>query len=261
MVLFNELKFLTADNVQGIFDRLFASWVRINSDEYANEIEKSTISQRAVRIYKIVCPFSPWPRSDSVSTCSGVPLTEKTFIKEQIKCYQPIYDKTEGSQENRKENYLLGLWLEFLKEKQKGLVSDQKTSLGSVNALALYCALSELPAHKLESLGTEQIEYLYKEFGVKDKKANGKRPYKRIILLYRNILNTKKVVRWKNWDKYYDAVIDVAKIRKDESVLQGAEKAKKEYENKKPKRELDDTEEKIKNFEYKANKLKKNLSD
>lgn len=122
---------LKQNNVREIFKRNFDRWRYLNSSEVIVNGEKIEGIERELMLLPDK-KGNPNIKSCTVSdtTKNGFTLTEKTFIDEELKTYEPIYNKTVGSKTNREINLKLKVYIDFLKDritKRKEALPPQQT--------------------------------------------------------------------------------------------------------------------------------------
>jgi len=124
----NALQRLTIDNVQEYFKKEYSRWLFRNSHEVIVDGEKVEKLEREMIMLQT-------KKTDikkvevSGTTSKGFPLTEHDFIQEQLKRYEPKYEKTVGDQKNIEFNKTVKFYIDFLKAKLEDKKADDYSKL------------------------------------------------------------------------------------------------------------------------------------
>jgi len=112
-----DLAGLRPDNIKEIYERNFARWRYLISSEVIIEGEKIEGIERWLMLWHDK-DGNPNAKTFTVSDTikDGFPLTEEKFIEEQLYKYEPIYNKTKGSEINRDINLKTKAYIDFLKD-------------------------------------------------------------------------------------------------------------------------------------------------
>jgi hypothetical protein len=115
-MLLLSLATLTPDNANEVFERNFERW----RYKHSNEVTINGVKIEGIEREMMLLPDKDGcPQIDnciiSDTTKGGFPLTKQTFINEELAKYEPLYNKTIGSDKDRENNLRLKTYIDYLR--------------------------------------------------------------------------------------------------------------------------------------------------